>query len=63
MTLREPSSTIVTAEEVSSTLLPLTFDCAEGAGVRFVAVWGAFPMLLAFLFDCVEGTDGRFMAL
>ena len=53
----------MTGEEVSLTLLPPTFDCAEGAGVRFVAVCEAFPMLPAFLFDCAAEADGWFMAL
>ena len=51
------------AEEASSTLLPVAFECAEGAGVRYVAVLEAFSILLHLLFDCVEGTGGCFSAL
>ena len=63
MTLREPFPTIVTVtgDEVPSTLLPLTLGCAEAGGVRPVAVWEAFPMLLAFL--RIEEAEKWVMAL
>ena len=60
---QDASSTILVAEEASSTLLPVAFECAEGAGVRYVAVLEAFSILLHLLFDCVEGTGGCFSAL
>ena len=62
MTFREPPSTIVTGEEVSSTLLPVAYDSVEEAGIS-VAVWGGFWKLLPVFFDCVAEADGQFMAM
>ena len=60
VTFREPFSTIVTGAEVPPTLLPLTLDCAKGAGVRAVAVLGRFPTLLP---ECAEAAGVRPVAV
>ena len=63
MPFREPFSTVVTGDEVPPILFPLTLDCAKGAGVRPVAVWGGFPIPLPEPLECAEAAGVRLVAV